>query len=95
MEIVSVLIDRNASEISIVTTDDTTKETIERTLTLEQAWKLVTDLNVAIQKLTAKPATNVHVNINTRHAYDQSAVEDAVKRGLAAASKHIKRRDRS
>ena len=52
MEAVEVLIDRPSGSISIVTSDDTSKVEVEHTLTVEQAWKLVTDLNQAIQKLS-------------------------------------------
>jgi hypothetical protein len=49
--VVDVLIDRSSTTISIITTDDSSGESIEQTLTLEQAWGMVADLNEAITKL--------------------------------------------
>jgi hypothetical protein len=67
MEPVSVLIDRPSGNISIVTSDDRSASEIERTLTVEQAWKLVTDLNEAIQKLLTPAAPAVKKRQNRRN----------------------------
>jgi hypothetical protein len=47
---IEVLIDRKSNDLAITLTDDAGNDS-ESTLTLEDAWKLVTDLNEAITKL--------------------------------------------
>lgn len=51
---IEVLIDRKAGDLSITASDDRTQVDIEKTLTVEQAWQLVTELNKAIQTLTSQ-----------------------------------------
>lgn len=71
MNKVDVLLDKRRNEISITTIDDTTSEEVETTLSVSEAWNLVADINVALQKLALAAETRVQVVGNAKLNKDQ------------------------
>lgn len=57
---VEILVDSKAKDISLVAVDDTDGSSVETTLSVEDAWEVVTQLNVAIHKLTQVEPKVVH-----------------------------------
>lgn len=51
---IEVMLDRAANNLSIISADDTDGREVETTLSLEEAWALVSNLNQAIQRLLPK-----------------------------------------
>lgn len=59
---VEVLLDRKANNLSFTTADDSTGTEVETTLSLEEAWILVTELNAAIRSLTTVEPKVIHTH---------------------------------
>ena len=49
--VIEVLVDKSAGDLSIVTSDDSTGYSVETTLSIEDAWLLICNLNSALQQL--------------------------------------------
>lgn len=80
---VEILLDKAAGNLSIIAIDDVDGCSVETTLSVEEAWALVADLNQAIRKITKLPEPRV---VHNTYPKKNKSVVNAVSNTIISPS---------